>query len=61
MKKQNKKILLLVNNAPVHSVSNPELLTNITVYYLPPNTLAHLQPADASMINSFKIYILFIN
>ncbi|GES77824.1 tigger transposable element-derived protein 6-like [Rhizophagus clarus] len=50
----NKKILLLVDNASVHSVSSPELLTNITIHYLPPNTTAHLQPADAGIINSFK-------
>ena len=37
MKRRNRKILLLVDNAPVHSVSNPELLTNITIHYLPPN------------------------
>jgi hypothetical protein len=64
MKKQNRKILLLVDNAPVHFVNfvnNPELLTNITVHYLPPNTTAHLQPADAGIINSFKVCILFIN
>ena len=60
MKRRNRKILLLVDNAPVHSVSNPELLTNITIHYLPPNTTAHLQPADASIINSFKVCILFI-
>jgi hypothetical protein len=58
MKRQNRKILLLVDNAPVHSVSNPELLTNITIHYLPPNTTAHLQPADAGIINSFKVCII---
>ena len=60
MKKQNRKFLLLVDNAPVHNISNPELLTNITIHYLPSNTTAHLQPADAGIINSFKVYILFI-
>jgi len=59
MKRRNRKILLLVDNAPVHSVSNPELLTNIMIHYLPPNTTAHLQPADAGIINSFKVRILF--
>ncbi|GBB96268.1 hypothetical protein RclHR1_02710027 [Rhizophagus clarus] len=54
MKKRNKKIILLVDNALVHSVSNPELLTNITIHYSPPNTTAHLQPANAGIINSFK-------
>ncbi|GBC08828.1 hypothetical protein RclHR1_08410001 [Rhizophagus clarus] len=57
MKKRNKKILLLVDNAPVHSISNPELLINITIHYLPSNTTAHLQPADAGIINSFKILV----
>src|SRR5439155_1091092 len=47
MKRLDKKILLLVDNATVHAVDNPELLTNITIHYLPPNTTAHLQPADA--------------
>jgi len=59
MKRRNRKILLLVDNAPVHSVSNPELLTNITIHYLPPNTTVHLQPADAGIINSFKVRTLF--
>ncbi|EXX65538.1 hypothetical protein RirG_132290 [Rhizophagus irregularis DAOM 197198w] len=52
MKRQNRKIFLLV--VPVHSVSNSELLTNITIHYLPSNTIAHLQPADTGIINSFK-------
>jgi len=58
MKKQNRKILFLVDNAPVHHINNPNLLTNITVHYLPPNTTAHLQPADAGIINSFKVCII---
>src|SRR5437763_10344731 len=60
MKKLDKKILLLVDNATVHAVDNPELLTNITIHYLPPNTTAHLQPADVGIINSFKVCILFL-
>ena len=64
MKRLDKKILLLVDNATVHAVDNPELLTNITIHYLPPNTTGHLQPADAGIINSFKVlnvYYLLIN
>lgn len=60
MRKMNRKILLLVDNAPVHKIENPSLLTNITVHYLPPNTTANLQPADAGIINSFKVCILLI-
>jgi len=29
-------------------------LTNIKLVYLPPNTIAHLQPMDAGIIHSFK-------
>ncbi len=58
MKGLNKHILLLVDNASVHNIENPSSLTNITFHYLPPNTIAHLQPADAGIINSFKVCIL---
>ena len=30
-------------------------LTNICLIYLPPNTMAHLQPIDAEIINNFKV------
>ena len=60
MKKMNRNILLLVDNAPVHKIENPSSLSNITVHYLPTNTTASLQPADARIINSFKVCILLI-
>ena len=59
MKNQNRKILLLIDNAPVHIINDTILLTHITIHYLPPNTTAHLQPADAGIINSFKVCIIF--
>ena len=56
---QNRKILLLVDNASPHF--NPDeneqdnlVLSHIKVKFLPPNTTAHLQPIDAGIINSFK-------
>ena len=57
MEKLNKKILLLINNAPVHTIENSSLLINIRVYYLLLNTTAHLQFADVRIINSFKVCI----
>ena len=60
MKKMNRNILLLVDNAPVHKIENPSSLSNITVHYYLPNTTASLQPADARIINSFKVCILLI-
>lgn len=54
MKKQNRNILLLLDNAPTHSISESTNLTNIRVHFLPPNTTTFLQPCDAGIINSFK-------
>jgi hypothetical protein len=55
MVEENKNILLLFDNAPVHILDQRTILTNITLHHLPPNTTAHLQPADAGIINSFKV------
>ena len=38
MKKQNRNILLLLDNAPTHSISESTDLTNVKVHFLPPNT-----------------------
>ncbi|GBB98864.1 hypothetical protein RclHR1_33430001 [Rhizophagus clarus] len=54
MRLQNRKILLLVDNAPVHVIDENVRLTNVTVHFLLPNTTAHLQPCDAGIIKSFK-------
>ena len=54
MMKQNRNILLLLDNAPTHSISESINLTNVRVHFLPPNTTAFLQPCDAGIINSFK-------
>ena len=55
MRQQNRNILLLVDNAPTHSLYETTNLTNITIHFLPPNTTAHLQPCDAGIIHSFKV------
>ena len=54
MRRQNRNILLLVNNASTHALYETTYLTNITIKYLPPNTTSHLQPCDQGIINSFK-------
>jgi hypothetical protein len=46
MRRQNQKIILLVNNAPTHALYETTRLTNITIQSLPPNTTAHFQPCD---------------
>lgn len=44
MKKDNRSILLIVDNCPAH----PEMpgLSNITLRFLPPNTTSEVQPMD---------------
>jgi hypothetical protein len=59
MHQKNKKILLLVDNAPTHSSCNLNL-THVTIEFLLPNTTAHLQPLDAGIINSFKVFLILL-
>ena len=42
MQLQNRHILLLADNAPVHIIDENVNLTNVTVHFLLPNTTAHL-------------------
>ena len=49
---ENRKILLLIDNAPSHN-GIPDL-SQIQVHKLPPNTTSALQPCDAGIIASFK-------
>uniref|UniRef100_A0AAV1TDU0 HTH CENPB-type domain-containing protein n=1 Tax=Peronospora matthiolae TaxID=2874970 RepID=A0AAV1TDU0_9STRA len=53
MKQKDRKILLLMDNAPSHIVADLEI-TNITVQVLPPNTTSKVQPMDAGIIAAFK-------
>ncbi|KAG0439777.1 Tigger transposable element-derived protein 1 [Dictyocoela muelleri] len=52
MKNENRKILLTLDNAPVHPVilsySNVELL------FYPPNVTSWIQPLDKGIIKTFK-------
>jgi DDE superfamily endonuclease len=53
----NRKILLLLDNAPQHdkAIQN-RTWTNITIHFLPPNLTCCLQPLDAGIIATFKAY-----
>jgi hypothetical protein len=57
MRRQNRNILLLADNAPTHLMDVTFQLSNIKVHFLPPNTTSHLQPLDAGIINSFKVIL----
>ena len=61
MRAQGQNIILLIDNAPTHSLYENTNLTNITIEFLPPNTTAHLQPCDQGIVNSFKVSIIGIH
>ena len=48
-------MILLLDNATSHRVSD-QLLTDVRLHFLPPNTTAHMQPIDAGIISSFKVH-----
>src|SRR6266516_4411090 len=54
MRRQQRNILLLVDNVSSHQLGENEVLSNIRLHFLPPNTTAHLQPIDQGIIHSFK-------
>jgi hypothetical protein len=51
IKKQSRKILLLLDNAPSHVVIS---YSAIEFLFLPKNTTALLQPLDMGIIKAFK-------
>lgn len=53
MKDADRRILLLLDNAPVHIIPD-EPLSNVRVLKLPPNTTAAIQPMDQGVIASLK-------
>lgn len=52
MLRQDRKILLLLDNASSHPTDVD--LSNVKLCFLPPNTTSHLQPLDSGIIKSFK-------
>jgi hypothetical protein len=50
----NKKILLLLDNAPSHKYNETLSLEHVEVRFFPPNSTSHLQPMDAGIIASLK-------
>jgi aspartyl/asparaginyl beta-hydroxylase (cupin superfamily) len=53
MCKEDRHVLLLVDNASSHMDFN---LSHVKIHFLPPNTTAELQPLDAGIIRSFKAH-----
>ncbi|KAG0139902.1 hypothetical protein CROQUDRAFT_54063, partial [Cronartium quercuum f. sp. fusiforme G11] len=54
---EGRKILLLLDNFSSHKAPVKTLnLTNIDVYFIPPNLTSHLQPCDAGIIAAWKAH-----
>ena len=54
MKRQNRHILLFIDNCTAHN--NIPALSNINVEFLPANTTSKLQPLDQGIIQNFKTF-----
>ncbi len=52
------KVLLILDNAPVHPTALGDLCENVKVIFLPPNTTSLIQPMDQGVISSFKSYYM---
>ncbi|XP_049304080.1 tigger transposable element-derived protein 6-like [Bactrocera dorsalis] len=55
MIKQNRKVVLFIDNAPCHKVTDL-VLENVKIEFLPANTTSILQPLDQGIIHAFKVY-----
>jgi len=53
LKRQKRKILLLLDNCTAHPQSIPNL-TQIKIVFLPPNTASVIQPMDAGIVKNMK-------
>jgi hypothetical protein len=54
MKFESRKILLLLDNTPVHPIDVQ--YSNIEFFYFPPNVTSLIQPLDQGIIKNFKIF-----
>ena len=55
-----KKILLLVDNCPAHP-KVIEGLSNVELFFLPPNTTTNIQPCDVGIISKSIIDVVFFS
>ena len=56
LRAQNKRIMLLVDNASCHTAPENMSLTNISVKFFPPNVTSLIQPLDQGLIRAVKCH-----
>ncbi|XP_068712886.1 tigger transposable element-derived protein 6-like [Montipora foliosa] len=56
LKREERHIIIFLDNAPCHPPSLTDMFSNIKVAFLPKNTTARTQPLDAGIIKVWKIY-----
>ncbi|XP_068684888.1 tigger transposable element-derived protein 6-like [Montipora foliosa] len=56
LKREERHIILFLDNAPCHPPSLTDMFSNIKVAFLPKNTTSRTQPLDAGIIKVWKIY-----
>ena len=53
MKGQKQKHLLFLGNCTIHN--SPPTLSNVELYFFPPNTTSKFQPLDQGIIHNFNV------
>ena len=54
--KQERRILLFIDNVGSHDPALKDKFSNINIIFLLNNTTSRLQPLDAGIINNFKVH-----
>jgi hypothetical protein len=54
-KRKGRKIVLFLDNTPLHIIDEATNLTNVELRYFPPNLTSVLQPFDVGIIRSLKV------
>ena len=56
MKRENRHIILFLDNASCHLSSLKGMFSNVQIEFLPKNTTSRTQPLDAGIIKTWKMY-----
>ncbi|XP_068671032.1 tigger transposable element-derived protein 6-like [Montipora foliosa] len=56
MKRENRHIILFLDNASCHPSSLKGMFSNVQIEFLPKNTTSRTQPLDAGIIKTWKMY-----